>query len=595
MRTWGGNELVMDDTHDNKNVKMSTPGERYLELHDGEKLVRIKSADSEQVFNDVEKHAKINLGKHTIHINYKNIEGDITIKTAKGNVIEMDDPKDLITVQNASEEGGSKVNKVALNGNDKSIILDSMDNTMVLNGKDKRITLESNDNKLIVDGSNNSATLDAKTNIIIKAGGKLVVDAKKDITLKAGGKIVIDAKGGVVNESPTVDITNSGQTNAKINSVVSERKAADVAVVAGINSRNENDISENELGGNIAQDNILRNEESLFHYIPIKTKDQCCLDSNLSFCESLAIAYARILENHNEKIFLRGNTFLVKIAKAVFEQNGNLFADACRKYKDENYFRECAKAIEEWNFFVDDGEGCNEKSWLSLYEVVLLLTEEYLATKCVLPKIEASECDENNDETIKAEIIVAPQSAKVEDIKEAILASLEDNREDSSDKIKVGKLFYGFLKANFPQNKLACFESLSHPEFKIEAMEAICLGSYENKIISINQRLVLDAFREENHDVRFVLLLVMLIEYGRFLNDMTNKSDSNSNDKDGKTFMSEFMEYSEGKLLKENHFEFADFIAPDSNGKERIFTIETSNLSYKRKLDIFYFLKLEQI
>jgi len=44
MRSWGGNELVMNDSHSRENIRLSTPTVRYLELHDGDELARLKSA-----------------------------------------------------------------------------------------------------------------------------------------------------------------------------------------------------------------------------------------------------------------------------------------------------------------------------------------------------------------------------------------------------------------------------------------------------------------------------------------------------------------------------------------------------------------------
>jgi hypothetical protein len=160
----------------------------------------------ELLFNDEENFAQIDAGGHIIRVNYKDGEGNISIKTVKGNVIVMDDPDDLITVQNASEASGKKANKVVLNGNDKLITLDSMDNTVVLNGQDNKITIESRDNKVVVDGGNNSVTLDVKMDVNIKTGGKLAIDAQKDIDLKTGGKLVIDAKGGISNKGQLQDM-----------------------------------------------------------------------------------------------------------------------------------------------------------------------------------------------------------------------------------------------------------------------------------------------------------------------------------------------------------------------------------------------------
>ncbi|MCL2282748.1 MAG: hypothetical protein FWC26_05465 [Fibromonadales bacterium] len=96
---------------------------------------------------------------------------------------------------------------------------------------------------------------------------------------------------------------------------------------------------------------------------------------------------------------------LAKLAKSVLEQNGDLFVEACQKYKNEAYFNECANTIKEWNFSANEGEEFSKESWHSLYKVALLLTEEYYATKCDLPKVEAFECKDNDDNASKLEII----------------------------------------------------------------------------------------------------------------------------------------------------------------------------------------------
>jgi len=208
LRTWGGNELLMDDTKDDKYIKMTTPDARYIELHDGDKLVRVKSEHCEMLFNDIDEFAHIETGGHKIHINYKKDKGRITITTLKGNVIQMDDPDDIIALQNASEDGGNKVNKVVLDGKKQVITLDSKDNTVVLNGKETRITLESKDSKVAVDGNGKKIAMENKNNkVVIDGGGNtIILNAKKDINIKAGGKIILDAKGGISDKGPTYDV-----------------------------------------------------------------------------------------------------------------------------------------------------------------------------------------------------------------------------------------------------------------------------------------------------------------------------------------------------------------------------------------------------
>jgi len=96
--------------------------------------------------------------------------------------------------------------------------------------------------------------------------------------------------------------------------------------------------------------------QQIFHFAEVKTQ---YIDDDLSLCECLAKAYGRLSEDKNEKVFLRGNTFLAKLAKAVFEQNENLFAETCEKHKDEAYFDKCSESLAKQGFFAEKGEKFN--------------------------------------------------------------------------------------------------------------------------------------------------------------------------------------------------------------------------------------------
>jgi type VI secretion system secreted protein VgrG len=102
IRSWGGNELVMNDTDGSENTVLSTPGERLLELHDGEEWLRLKSVDSLLTFNDCKKYAALEAGKYSVNIDYKDNGGSISIKTAKSHEISIDDEAGTISVKTAS-------------------------------------------------------------------------------------------------------------------------------------------------------------------------------------------------------------------------------------------------------------------------------------------------------------------------------------------------------------------------------------------------------------------------------------------------------------------------------------------------------------
>ena len=362
-------------------------------------------------------------------------------------------------------------------------------------------------------------------------------------------------------------------------------------------------------------------KQQTFYYAAIKTR--YCVDDDLAFSEGLAKVYARILEDKGEKVFLKGNIFLSKLAKAVFEQNSNLFAEACGKYADEEYFKKCAEPVKKWGFVVEEGEKFDEESWLSLYKMVLLLTEEYLATKCELPKISVFECGDNSEGSNNLEIIVAKQNTGEAELDEAALFPLGGRDfDDSSDELKAGELFYEFLGKNFPfkndKKKLESFmkeiygedvckdlewfckdianNSLPRSEIKIEIVEEEnASGSCKSGTICIDQRLLLDSFSSAKPEPSLVLFLTMLAEYGLFLGGILHEKASledNSSDGVARDFVSGFMEHSPAGLFSKD-FEFADFIAPDAKGEEQKFVAKVSSLSSEQRKGIFYMLGIE--
>jgi YD repeat-containing protein len=159
------------------------------------------------LFDDAKKYAEIDAGGHKIRLNYAEDGGRVSVTTANGAIIDMDDEEDIITLQTAAEDGGKKVNLAVLNGKDKVITLDSADNTVVLNGKETRITLESKDSKVAIDGNGKKIAMENKKNKVVIDGGSdtVTLNAKKDINIKAGGKIILDAKNGISNKGQMCD------------------------------------------------------------------------------------------------------------------------------------------------------------------------------------------------------------------------------------------------------------------------------------------------------------------------------------------------------------------------------------------------------
>jgi len=287
-----------------------------------------------------------------------------------------------------------------------------------------------------------------------------------------------------------------------------------------------------------------------FYYASVKA--EFCVDLNLGFSEGLATAYSRIMEEKGESIFLQGNIFLSKLAKAILEKDEVLFMETCEQYADEDYFSECIKALDEQGFAPQP----------SLYRIVSCLTEEFLCTKGDLPAAETLECAENDENAADLKIIFAPQGTSEEELKEAKLLPLE-NVPCSSDFLTIGTDFYDFLSENF-----FCGDKAPVPDFMgTSVMKASQLGAYKNKEIYISHRLALDSL--QNPALRFLLLLTMLHEYGHFLEDISF----------------DMKKYAPKNLL-EADLKFANFNAPNANGEEQEFLLSISDLSVEQRSGI---------
>ncbi|MCL2284672.1 MAG: zinc dependent phospholipase C family protein [Fibromonadales bacterium] len=344
-----------------------------------------------------------------------------------------------------------------------------------------------------------------------------------------------------------------------------------------------------ELPQNTAKESkIAKNDEkkakTTLYYTIIKT--ELCIDRYLSFSESLATACFRASENKGEKVFLQGNAFLAKLARSVFEKNGNLFADACEAHKGESYFLECAKALEEQGFALVGGE-LGRSSWLDLYKAVLLLTEEYLCTKGEVTLAQIHVIEENSSDL---KIIFVPDGMAWEQVQDAALLPLSPVP-CSSDFLAIGAKFFDFLTEKMP-NDMVFMEKL-YPlplpnSFITAIMEPNKLGAYKDKKIYISHRLALDSLR--NPSSRFLLLLAFLHEYGHFLDDVLHEragmAGGDSEGEEGEAFANMFMEHYMNEDLK-----FVNFVAPNPKGEDLRFDIEAKTSEHDEKqrlLDIHF-------
>jgi type VI secretion system secreted protein VgrG len=260
LRSWGGSELVMDDAAGNESSRLSTPGGRGLELDDGDGLARLRSEQCEVLFDDDGKKGVMRAGEgYGLSASFEGGDGagKITVATGNGNLFEMDDEGDTITLQNAGGGDGDedKRNAMVLDGGEKAITLGSVDSSLVVSGRDERVTMESVGSKIAVDGGGEKVFMgDRDSSLTVDGGdGSVSFVARGDIILRAGGRIIIDAKGGIVNKSGIVDFdaggggaAGGGASSGAGSSADSQAKAEETQEAENSDS---NDASENAATG----------------------------------------------------------------------------------------------------------------------------------------------------------------------------------------------------------------------------------------------------------------------------------------------------------------------------------------------------------
>jgi putative chitinase len=177
VRSWGGGELLIDDSPGKQKVKLSSPKGRYMELHDGRKQAKLKSALSELLFSDYALQAILAAGGHSIHMNFLG-DGFIALTTARKHRIEINDKEGAISLRSAN---GCEV-----------LINDKGDSVTISDSAGK--------NKIVIDGAEEGA-------LRLKSSGGVSIEAGGDIRIKAGSGIFVNgAEVKISSEKDGVEI-----------------------------------------------------------------------------------------------------------------------------------------------------------------------------------------------------------------------------------------------------------------------------------------------------------------------------------------------------------------------------------------------------
>ncbi len=176
LRTYGGNELLMDDTTEEAQVRLRSAEQHELLMDDKEDRVQV-----------------LTTGEHTILLDDKNKR--IEIQSTKGRKILLDDENEVMSI--VSEKG----HFAHLSDKDDSLTVSDADEKHVLTldfGNEAMslvtegsIALEA---KEAVEIKGKSVLIESEKDTTVDAGGNLAQTAGKDATVEAKGSATIDAK-----------------------------------------------------------------------------------------------------------------------------------------------------------------------------------------------------------------------------------------------------------------------------------------------------------------------------------------------------------------------------------------------------------------
>ncbi|MEM9997863.1 MAG: type VI secretion system tip protein TssI/VgrG [Bacteroidota bacterium] len=243
LRTFSGNQMVMDDTVDKATVQVNTPDENTVLLDDAEDRIHI-----------------VTTKKHTATLDDKNAR--IRLKTTSGHLVTMQDKGDKKNDKKGHMLVQSKAGHVVRlqdDGDDKGHILvqTTMGHVITINDKDEHITLqdEAKENHIVIDIKNNNITLETKkgsidlkapkgkvaiecTDFVVKAKNDASIDAKQNVTVKAGMKysqagLDIESKAQMKHEIAGLQVKSEAQLANDVAGVQVSVKGTAMTVIQG--------------------------------------------------------------------------------------------------------------------------------------------------------------------------------------------------------------------------------------------------------------------------------------------------------------------------------------------------------------------------
>lgn len=189
LRTFGGNEFVMDDTSGETVVRLRSAGSNALLLDDKDESIRIQTAgDHTVVLDDAKERIEIRTpAGYTIVLD--DAEKAVRVASRKGHCVRLSDKDDSLTLADATGEHILQLdykNEVMTLATPGSICLEAGKAVEV---KGESILIESQNNVVIDAGGtiDQTAGADAK----MTAGGNAELSAGADVEVEGGAKVAL--------------------------------------------------------------------------------------------------------------------------------------------------------------------------------------------------------------------------------------------------------------------------------------------------------------------------------------------------------------------------------------------------------------------
>jgi type VI secretion system secreted protein VgrG len=205
LRTYGGNELLMDDTTDETHVALQSANDHELQLDDEHRAVRLVSTDNHEIrLDDDERRIEIR-SREGRRIVLDDENEEIRIATDEGPSLRLSDGDETVSVTDAEERHVLTLDYAneAMHLDTEGDIVLAADGAMEL--RSASLSIDTDEGAEVSVGGNLTQT--AQGNVKLEGQENVTVEAGRTLTGTAGSKVEISARQIVQSAGAQMDVT----------------------------------------------------------------------------------------------------------------------------------------------------------------------------------------------------------------------------------------------------------------------------------------------------------------------------------------------------------------------------------------------------